>query len=431
MLQDATDNDDLLSAVVLSVSATQIQAYCKGGERITISGDALRFAQRALTDKVALNQRIVAGSIIRVQKNEHGIWQISQLPQVEAAFVSGNPLDGAIFALVGGFDFNHNQFNHVTQAWRQPGSSFKPFIYSAALEKGFTPATIINDAPLSFGSDQTGSEPWQPKNYDGKYEGPMRMRQALIKSKNMVSIRILQSITPRYAQDYITKFGLDAEKHPPYLTMALGAGSVTPLQMLTGYSVFANGGFRTTPYFIQRIEDAQGRILSTTIPVVANEGAEQVIDVRNAYTMVSMMQDVVKHGTAIRAMQLGRQDLAGKTGTTSDSIDAWFCGFQPTVAGIAWMGFDQPRSLGDKETGGGAALPMWISYMEKVLKNVPQAEYSMPDNMVAARINDSGHRDENGGRVEYFYQENVPGGQSAPAAAEAGKPADTVKDQLL
>jgi penicillin-binding protein 1A len=259
----------------------------------------------------------------------------------------------------------------------------------------------------------------------------MRMRQALIKSKNMVSIRILQSITPRYAQDYITKFGLDAEKHPPYLTMALGAGSVTPLQMLTGYSVFANGGFRTTPYFIQRIEDAQGRILSTTIPVVANEGAEQVIDVRNAYTMVSMMQDVVKHGTAIRAMQLGRQDLAGKTGTTSDSIDAWFCGFQPTVAGIAWMGFDQPRSLGDKETGGGAALPMWISYMEKVLKNVPQAEYSMPDNMVAARINDSGHRDENGGRVEYFYQENVPGGQSAPAAAEAGKPADTVKDQLL
>lgn len=430
-LQDSSDNDDLLPAVVLSESPALIQAYCKGGERVTISGEALRFAQRALSDKVALNQRIVVGSIIRVQKNEHGVWQISQLPQVESAFVSGNPLDGAIYALVGGFDFNHNQFNHITQAWRQPGSSFKPFIYSAALEKGFTPATIINDAPLTFGSDQTGSEPWQPKNYDGKYAGPMRMREALIHSKNMVSIRILQSITPRYAQDYITKFGLDAEKHPPYLTMALGAGSVTPLQMLTGYSVFANGGFRTSPYFIQRIEDAQGRVLSKTIPVAANEGAEQVIDVRNAYTMVSMMQDVVKHGTAIRAMQLGRQDLAGKTGTTSDSIDAWFCGFQPTVVGIAWMGFDQPRSLGDKETGGGAALPIWISYMEKTLKNVPQAEYSMPDNMAAVRINESGHRDENGARVEYFYQENVPGGQAAPVPVEIGKPADSVKDQLL
>ena len=430
-LQDATDNDDLIPAIVLATSATQIQAYCKGGERISISGEALRFAQRALTDKVALNQRIVPGSIIRVQKTDQGTWQISQLPQVESAFVSGNPIDGAIYALVGGFDFNHNQFNHITQAWRQPGSSFKPFIYSAALEKGFTPATLINDGPLTFGADQTGSEPWQPKNYDGKFEGPMRMRQALTKSKNMVSIRILQSIPPRYAQDYITKFGLDAEKHPPYLTMALGAGSVTPLQMLTGYSVFANGGFRVYPYFIQRIEDAQGRKLSQAIPTVANANAEPVIDVRTAYTMVSMMQDVVKHGTAIRAMQLGRQDLAGKTGTTSDSIDAWFCGFQPTVVGIAWMGFDQPRSLGDKETGGGAALPIWINYMEKVLKNVPQAEYSMPDNMVAARINESGHRDENGGRVEYFYQENVPGGQGSPLTPDGDKPAEAIKEQLL
>jgi penicillin-binding protein 1A len=430
-LQDITDNDDLLPAVVMAVSATQIQAYCKGGERITISGEGLRFAQRALTDKVALNQRIVAGSIIRAQKNDQGAWQISQLPQVEAAFVSGNPLDGAIYSLVGGFDFNHNQFNHITQAWRQPGSSFKPFIYSAALEKGFTPATIINDAPLTFGADQTGSTPWEPKNYDGKYEGPMRMREALIHSKNLVSIRILQSITPAYAQDYITKFGFNAEKHPPYLTMALGAGSVTPLQMLTGYSVFANGGFRTTPYYIKRIEDAQGRVLSKTTPVVANEGAEQVIDVRNAYTMVSMMQDVVKHGTGIHAMQLGRQDLAGKTGTTSDSIDAWFCGFQPTVVGISWMGFDQPRSLGGKETGGGAALPIWMGYMEKVLKGVPEAEYSMPDNMVAVRINDNGRRDINGSREEYFYKENEPGAQPAPVPVEAGKLPGTIKDQLL
>ncbi len=430
-LQEATEGDDLLPAVVLSAAPTQISAYAKGGERIIINGDALRFAQRALSDKIALNQRIVAGSIIRVQKNEKGIWQISQLPQVEAAFVSGNPLNGAIYSLIGGFDFNHNQFNHITQAWRQPGSSFKPFIYSAALEKGFTPATLINDAPLTFGAAQTGSEPWEPKNYDGKYDGPMRMREALIHSKNMVSIRIMQSITPKYAQDYITKFGFPADKHPPYLTTALGAGSVTPLQMLSGYSVFANGGFRVAPYFIDRIEDAQGNLLSKTIPTVANAGAEQVIDVRNAYTMVSMMQDVVKHGTGIRAMQLGRQDLAGKTGTTSDSIDGWFCGFQPTVVGIAWMGFDQPRSLGDKETGGGVALPIWMDYMGKVLKNIPQAEYSLPENMVTARINEKGLLDENGTREEYFYQENIPSKQSAPPPGEVGQPAETIKDQLL
>jgi len=261
----------------------------------------------------------------------------------------------------------------------------------------------------------------------------MRLRQALVESKNLVSIRILQSITPRYVQDYITKFGLDAEKNPPYLTMALGAGSVTPLQMLTGYSVFANGGFRTTPYFIQRIEDAQGHVLSKTIPSVANEGAPQVIDVRNAYTMVSMMQDVVKHGTGFRAMQLGRQDLAGKTGTTNDSIDAWFCGFQPTVVGIAWIGFDQPHTLGSHETGAIAALPIWMGYMGRVLKGVPEVEYHMPDNMVAARIDDNGHRDDNGPRLEYFYKENVPGEQNAAPGGEAplAKPVDAIRDQLL
>jgi penicillin-binding protein 1A len=284
---------------------------------------------------------------------------------------------------------------------------------------------------LIFDAEQTGNEPWEPKNYDGKFDGPMRMRQALIKSKNLVSIRILQSITPQYAKDYITKFGFDPTKYPAYLTMALGAGSVTPLQMLTGYSVFANGGFLVTPYFIQRIEDARGTVLSQATPEMAGNGAKQVIDVRNAFTMVNMMQDVVKHGTAIRAMQLGRQDLAGKTGTTNDTIDAWFCGFHPTVVGIAWMGYDQPRSLGDKETGGGAALPIWMSYMEKVLKDVPQATYPLPDNMVAVRINDEGYRDDNSSRIEYFYQENVPAEHAPSIPAEEAKPTDTVKDQLL
>jgi len=431
-LQDAAGNDELIPAVVLAASSRLVRAYCKGGEVAEVRGEGLRFAQRALGGKIALNQRIRAGSIIRLQKDEKGIWQISQLPQVEAAFVSGNPRDGAIYALIGGFDFNRNQFNRITQAWRQPGSSLKPFIYSAALEKGFTPATLINDAPLMFDASQTGSEPWEPKNYDGNFEGPMRMRQGLTKSKNLVSIRILQSIAPQYAQDYLTKFGFDAARHPPYLTMALGAGSATPLQLLTGYSVFANGGFRVTPYFIQRIEDSRGNVLFEAKPTVAGEDADRVIDVRNAFTMVNMMQGVIRHGTAIRAMQLGREDLAGKTGTTSDSMDAWFCGFQPTLVGIAWMGFDQPRSLGDKETGGGAALPIWMSYMEKMLKDVPQAVYTMPENMVAVRINENGYRDANGALIEYFYQENIPPEQvMPPAPSKEARPADTIKDQLL
>lgn len=429
-LQEVTDSDDLLPAVAQAVSTKSITAYVRGGQIITITGEGLRFAQQSLGDKLAPNQRIRAGSLIRVQKDAKGQWQIAQLPQVESSFVSANPHDGAIYSLVGGFDFNRNQFNHVTQAWRQPGSSFKPFIYSAALEKGFTPASIINDAPLVIDSIETGNEPWYPKNFEDKFEGPMRMRQGLVKSKNLVSIRILQAIGPVYARDYITKFGFDKEKHPPYLTMALGAGSVTPMQMLAAYSIFANGGYKITPYFIQRVEDAQGKILEQAGPVKAGEDAERVIDVRNAYTMVSMMQDVVRHGTAIRAMQLGRNDLAGKTGTTSDSLDAWFCGFHPTLVGISWIGFDNPRSLGDKETGGGAALPMWMGYMEKILAGVPEAVYSMPENMVAARINDGGHRDPNGNRTEYFYKEFLPPEQPVQAD-QAASPAESSADQLF
>lgn len=429
-LQDSSDSDDLIPAVVEATSSKSVSAYCKGGQVVEITGDGLRFAQRALSDKLSLNQRIRVGSIIRVQQNEKGFWQIAQMPQVESAFVSASPRNGEIYALIGGFDFNQNQFNHVTQAWRQPGSSIKPFIYSAALEKGFTPASIINDAPLVIDAAQTGGQPWQPKNFEDQFDGPMRMRQGLIKSKNLISVRILQAITPEYAQDYITKFGFDKDKHPPYLTMALGAGSVTPMQLLTGYSVFANGGYRVMPYFIQRIEDSQGKLISQSASVVAGSGAEQVIDVRNAFTMVNMMQDVVRHGTAIRAMSLGRSDLAGKTGTTSDSMDAWFCGFQPTIVAISWIGFDTPRSLGDHETGGGAALPMWISYMDKILKDVPEAEYTMPDNMAAVRINENGQTDPNGNRVEYFYQENIP-----PAAGESSSGSntehDSVKDQLF
>jgi len=422
-LQEVADNDDILPAVVLSVSPKSVTAYVKGGQAATITGEGLRFAQQTLGEKLSANQRIRIGSLIRVQLDAKNQWQIAQLPQVESAFVSANPRDGAIYSLVGGFDFNRNQFNHVTQAWRQPGSSFKPFIYSAALEKGFTPASLINDAPLVIDAIETGNVPWYPKNYDDKFDGPMRMRTGMIKSKNLVSIRILQAIGPVYARDYIARFGFDKEKHGAYLTMALGAGSVTTMQMLTAYSVFANGGYKITPYFIQRIEDAQGKIIEQAEPVKAGYDAERVIDVRNAYTMVNMMQDVVRHGTAIRAMQLGRSDLAGKTGTTNDSLDAWFAGFHPTVVGISWIGFDNPRSLGDKETGGGAALPMWMGYMEKILPGVPEAVYSVPENMIAARINDNGRRDPAGNRLEYFYSEFLPPEQAAIL--------DTATDQLF
>jgi penicillin-binding protein 1A len=427
-LQEIPNNGDLIPAVVRATSAKGLNVYIKGGESVDINGEGLRFAQQMLGNNLALSRRIRKGSLIRVEKSANGVWMISQVPQAESAFVSANPRTGAIYALVGGFDFNHNQFNHVTQAWRQPGSSFKPFIYSAALEKGFTPASVINDAPLVVDLIDTGGEPWEPKNFDGEFEGPMRMRQGLVKSKNLVSIRILQSIGLEFTQDYVTKFGFDKEKVGPYLTMALGAVSVTPMQMLGGYSVFANGGYRVSPYLIQRIEDGQGNVISQATPVEAGTGAEQVLDVRNAFTMVNMMQDVVKHGTAIRAMSLGRQDLAGKTGTTSDAMDAWFCGFHPELVAVTWIGYDNPRSLGEKETGGGAALPIWIDYMGAILKDIPGIEYAIPEHIVTARINENGLRDPDGSRVDYFYEENLPPEQSS-VPIESSKP--TENEQLF
>jgi len=425
-LRDVQIDAELIPAIVLSASRKVITAYLKGGEHINVTGEGLRYAM--VGD--VLHRRIRKGGLIRVGKTSAGTWEITQMPQVEAAFVSANPRTGAVYSLVGGFDFNRTQYNHVTQAWRQPGSSFKPFIYSAALEKGFTPASVVNDAPLVVNVVDTGGELWEPKNYEGKFEGPMRLRQGLTKSKNLVSIRILQSIGLEYAQDYVTKFGFDRDKVRPYLTMALGAVSVTPWQMLGGYSVFANGGYRITPYLIQRIEDGQGNLISEAAPVVAGRDAEQILDIRNTFTMVNMLQDVVKHGTASRAMSLGRQDLAGKTGTTSDSMDAWFCGFHPTLVAITWVGYDNPRSLGEKETGGGAALPIWMDYMGKMLKDEPEIEYLVPPGMVTARINDEGLRDPTGERIEYFYEEFLPPEKNS-FSLDLFKPSENDSNQLF
>ncbi|MGZ5092660.1 MAG: penicillin-binding protein 1A, partial [Burkholderiales bacterium] len=434
-LQDVADNDDLIAAVVTEASAKLVKAYRRGGEVVEINEEGLRFASRMLGDKVNAKQRIRRGAIIRVQKDDKARWHIAQLPAVESALISADPRDGAIRALIGGFDFNRNQYNHVTQALRQPGSSFKPFIYSAALEKGFTAATIINDAPLTFSSIQTGSEPWEPKNYDGKFEGPMRLRTALVKSKNLVSVRILQAISPQYAQDYITRFGFDPKMHPPYLTMALGAGNVTPMQMTQAYAVFANGGFRVSPYFIERVEDNRGNVLLQAKPQRAGEDAERVIDGRNAFIMHSIMRDVVRMGTAARAMKLGRGDLAGKTGTTNDFIDAWFCGFNPSLVAIAWIGFDQPQTLGRNETGGTAALPIWMGYMASVLKGVAEQPFTPPPGVLALRVNpETGMRvtDGEGGIVDYFYQEFVPPeGGAANTSGSGERPAEEVRNQLF
>ncbi len=376
------DNGELRAAVVTSASPRLVEATLADGSVATVRGDGLKFAAFSLGPRAQPGQRIRPGAIVRIARGNDGSWSITQLPQVEGAFVSLVPQDGAIRALVGGFDFNKNRFNHVTQAWRQPGSSFKPFIYSASLEKGLGPATVINDAPLFFSAAETGGRPWEPKNYGGGFDGPMTMRTALQKSKNLVSIRILNQIGPKYAQQYITRFGFDAQRHPAYLPMALGAGLVTPLQMAVGYSVFANGGYRINPYLIALVTDQRGIVVAQAQPLVAGSTAPLAIDPRNAYVMNSLLQSVAQHGTGARSNVLGRTDLAGKTGTTNDSHDAWFAGYQHTLAAIAWIGYDAPRSLGDRETGGGLALPVWIDYMGKALKGVPAYRPPVPAGVV-------------------------------------------------
>ncbi|WP_322066110.1 penicillin-binding protein 1A [Burkholderia ubonensis] len=380
-LLEHPDNGELIAAVVTAAGPRQITVAFIDGSSATIEGDNLRFAASALSANAQPNRRIRPGAIVRVVKNDAGAWTITQLPQIEGAFISIVPQDGAIRSLVGGFDYNKNKFNHVTQAWRQPGSSFKPFIYSASLDKGLGPATIINDGPLYFSAAETGGQPWEPKNYGGGFDGPMSMRTALQRSRNLVSIRILNHIGTKYAQEYITRFGFDADRHPAYLPMALGAGLVTPLQMAGAYSVFANGGFRVNPYLIAEVTDPNGVVVARAQPLVADQNAPRAIDARNAYVMNSLLQSVAQRGTGAKSNVLKRTDLAGKTGTTNDSHDAWFAGYQHTLAAIAWIGYDNPRSLGDRETGGGLSLPVWIDYMAAALKGVPEFKPTMPDSV--------------------------------------------------
>lgn len=422
-LAEAIDSPGLSAAVVVKASRQQVVAVMSGGRTVTVDGEGLKFAARALSARAQPKLKIRPGALVRLAPRDKGKWEIVQLPQVEAAFVAAETQTGAVRALVGGFDFNLNKFNHVSQAWRQPGSAFKPFIYSAALERGFMPSTLVNDAPLVVDPDLTGGQVWEPKNYDGSYDGPMRLREGLARSKNLVSIRVLQSIGPHYARDHAARFGFEPAKHPPYLTMALGAGSVTAWQLLSGYGTFATGGTRMQPYLIAQVKDADGTVLMEAAPQSVGAG-ERVIDERNAFVMHQLLGEVARSGTAARASALGRADIAGKTGTTNDAHDAWFAGYGGGLVAVAWMGFDQPKPLGARETGGGLALPIWMEYMTMALKGRSEEVPLMPEGVVNV-----------GG--EYYYEEFQPGLGVASVGLEDGLPSEeetiveTVRDQIF
>ncbi len=397
----------LIPAIATEMKAGKLAAILPGGEVAEIWGDGLDFARGWLRKE----KGIQPGAIIRV-RNANGRWRIAQVPQVEAALVAVNPQDGAIEALAGGVDFGKSQFNYATQAWRQPGSSFKPFIYSAALEKGIMPSTLLEDAPISLSAEEAGGEAWEPKNYDEGYSGLVSMRSALTRSLNMVSIRLLKIIGIDFAREHAERFGFSMEKHPAYLSMALGAGAVTPLELAAGYAVFANGGLKVEPKLISRIEGPDGKILFERDPKAERQMAFRAIDERNAFLMTSMMRDVVRGGTAAKARELGRKDIAGKTGTTNDQKDAWFAGFSPEISAVAWIGFSQPRSLGAEETGGRAALPIWMEFMRKLPMPKQEGGFPVPPGIASAMVDpESGEPlpKELGGKLDFFYEEHPPG----------------------
>lgn len=384
LLEKHPASDDLLPAVVTEVKDSGnklVKADLSTGEHIEINGDGLRFAAAGLQAKANRDLKIRPGALIRVIRDSKNQWAITQLPEVDAAFIALNAQDGGMRALVGGFDFNRKKFNHVTSAWRQPGSSIKPFIYSAALEKGFSPATLINDVPLS--TTTLEDLRWDPRNDDGKYDGPISMQTALAQSKNVVSVRILKAIGVGYGRGYLPRFGFELNKQPQNLTLALGTGAVTPVQLAGAYAVFANGGYQIQPWLIQRVLDGKGKVLfeAKVAPTPAEEA--RVLDPRNAFVMDSMLREVTRSGTgAIASQRLGRHDVAGKTGTTSDAVDGWFAGYANNIVAVAWMGYDDPKSLGGREFGATVALPIWIDTMRQALAGKPETQRAVPDNVV-------------------------------------------------
>lgn len=379
-LADHADDEDLRVALVTQAASGAVVATLASGEVVVVNADGLKSVGSALAPRAPKAVRIQRGSVIRVVRTGTQ-WSVTQWPQAEGAFVSLDPRNGQVRALVGGFDFSRNQFNHVDKAWRQPGSSFKPFLYSAALEQGVMPASFINDAPLVLQPTSTSPQGWEPKNSDGSFDGPLTLRQALARSKNLVSIRLLQQMGVPTALQWTQRFGFDSERQPDNLTLALGSGATTPLQLAGAYAVLANGGIKVDPVVITRVADGQDKVLFEA-PVQQLREAQRVISARNAFITNSLLQEVTRSGTAALAQAtLKRPDLYGKTGTTNEAVDAWFAGFQPTLVAVAWMGYDTPRSLGAGESGSRLALPVWIDYMRQVLPPVPVQPVEPPNDV--------------------------------------------------
>ncbi|MDX2313273.1 MAG: penicillin-binding protein 1A [Gammaproteobacteria bacterium] len=468
VLADIPATAGLLPAVVVSVQDKMVTAYAKIFGEIEIPWAGLEWARAHIDENrrgpelKTAHDVLEPGDVVRVQLQEEG-WRMVQVPVVEGALVALDPENGAVVSLTGGFDFYRSKFNRATQAQRQPGSNFKPFIYSAALENGFTAASIINDAPVVF--DDPGLEAvWRPENYSGKFFGPTRLRVALYKSRNLVSIRLLRAVGIDSAVEYIKRFGLDVARLPHDLSLALGSGSVTPLEMAAGYAVLANGGYLVKPHFVDRIEASDGSLWYQADPlrvcrdcddaeivavdrtrdvgldavVLADDGgneaghAPRVLTPQNAWIMNSLMRDVIKRGTGRRALRLKRGDLAGKTGTTNDQQDAWFSGFNPKLVAITWVGFDQLGPLGRRETGAGAALPIWIDFMGVALDGVPEVPLAQPDGLVTVRIDpESGLRasaSQPGAVFETFRTENVPRESFVETSTGSGSSPTTTPD---
>lgn len=420
---------DTVAAVVIDNSGKGVKAYTGAGNSIDLDWDGLKWARRHISENRrgraprSASDIVEIGDVIRIRLNKENQWVLSQVPAVSGALVSLNPADGGVLALVGGFDFYQSKYNRVTQAKRQPGSGFKPILYTKALEEGFTAASIINDAPFVY-VDPWTSLVWRPKNYSGKFYGPTRLREALRKSRNLVSIRLLQEIGIDRAVMSAVRFGLPEDQVPRTLSMALGSGSATPLEMARVYSVFANGGFLVDPYFISRIEDEHGNVVQEAFPKTAcpNCGemddqneifAPRVMSPQVNYLMVSLLKDVVQRGTAVKAKKLGRTDIAGKTGTTNEQRDAWFNGFSPAMATVAWVGFDSSKPLGNRETGGKAALPMWMYYTAEALKFTEEEDLEVPEGITTVSINKHSGRMTSPGAPnsmpEVFREEYAPG----------------------
>ncbi|MCF0252841.1 MAG: PBP1A family penicillin-binding protein [Duodenibacillus sp.] len=414
----------LVPAVIVDIprnAKSPLTARIDARTVVELDAASRKFAAKALSPKAEPERKLSAGSVVLLQKTDKG-WTLSQIPEVQAGFASADFRTGAVRALVGGFDFYLNMFNHVTQAERQPGSSFKPFIYSAAISKGFTPTSIVNDAPIYVDPRLTGGELWEPRNSDGKFDGPMPLNVALRKSKNLVSVRLLQSVGASYAQKHAAKFGFDPEDVPAQLTTALGAVSTTPWQMLGAYSVLANGGYRVRPHLIDHVTDTSGKVIMASGAAQAGDESIRAIDAGNAFIMHYLLNGVTTAGTGARAgAALRRPDMGGKTGTTNNACDAWFAGYMGTVIAVGWMGFDQMHPLGTGETGGGLVLPIWIRYMKEAVSSEPVYERAPPEGVTVA------------GGVPY-YSDNIGGGAAGGGGEqqqESQKERELLRDQLF